>query len=96
MKVTINKGAMVAQDKIHVRGLLFWPQCSPPHHEYFHDEYKRLTKSPEATFSAEWKGKYGECRRFGYGEGDLSDDAEGYGAILVWDKEGVTEIVNEI
>ena len=88
MLVTINEGAEVLQLGCSWQ----WPECFPPDHEYFHDEYKNVTKFPKAVFIAEWGDTHWKCTRFGYGQKGLSSRSQGYGEICVVGLEGITEV----
>ena len=85
--VKINEGAKVSQD------ISFgaWPRCKPPLSEYIDEEYRCITKYPDAIFYAEkirdkLKAISWHCTKEGYG----GKEEYGNGCLIVWGENAVT------
>ena len=73
MKVMIQRGALISQDF----AVMHWPDCTWPDGQ---------TEDPDLMFDAEWKGRWWECSRPGFGE---RGGWYGNGSIFVHAKDGV-------
>ena len=83
----IKNGASISQDM----GFGKWPACKPPRSEYENEDWKEVTKYPDALFYMTWTGRCWDCRRDGYGamKSKGIEGEYGNGSIFVHDKEGI-------